>query len=538
MLTRILAFRPASVTGRLGPRSAACPLSLRDLLGPAAEQGIALPLVQAPRPAVARAALVAAKLLRSPVGLGLPAGEPPEAVVRGGGARRRRARRGAAHLPGRRGGAGGRGHHAGRRRPARRRRGSPARGLTHLAVDAIAVAPQERARLLAEVAARRGRAGHLGRVRGAARGGGRLGAGGRGAARGAGRARPVAGPRERPLPAPAGVEEARRQVSALARLGAALAGVPVLRRGPTSPELLGLLPGSAVRACDDGGAAARGSRRRRRGGRWSARAGPAPRPSRPPPRPRTGWRRAPGSRRWTSSRRSARPAARRRSRGRSRRASRTGRHDAHHRGGGPRPPAGGAGGDRHPAHQRQGPGAVFNVLGQFFGGGEVLDVYAGTGALALEALSRGCARAVCVEADRDVAELLRRNAARLRVRGAGGDPPRPRPRGRWGASPRGASSSPSSIRPTQRRPGGRAGGAGRAPRAGRPGRGRARRPPPAAGAGRAARAGRPARVRRHGDLDLPPGLSDTPRPPWPGARSIPAPSIPSPTVTWPSSSVA
>jgi 16S rRNA (guanine(966)-N(2))-methyltransferase RsmD len=55
-------------------------------------------------------------------------------------------------------------------------------------------------------------------------------------------------------------------------------------------------------------------------------------------------------------------------------------------------------------------GAVFNVLGQFFDGGDVLDVYAGTGALALEALSRGSARAVCVEADRGAAEVLRRNA--------------------------------------------------------------------------------------------------------------------------------
>jgi 16S rRNA (guanine(966)-N(2))-methyltransferase RsmD len=53
---------------------------------------------------------------------------------------------------------------------------------------------------------------------------------------------------------------------------------------------------------------------------------------------------------------------------------------------------------------------VFNVLGQFFDGGAVLDLYAGTGALALEALSRGCARAVCVEADRAAAEVLRRNA--------------------------------------------------------------------------------------------------------------------------------
>ncbi len=56
-------------------------------------------------------------------------------------------------------------------------------------------------------------------------------------------------------------------------------------------------------------------------------------------------------------------------------------------------------------------GAVFNVLGQFFEGGDVLDLYAGTGALALEALSRGCARAVCVEADREAAEVIARNAA-------------------------------------------------------------------------------------------------------------------------------
>jgi len=55
-------------------------------------------------------------------------------------------------------------------------------------------------------------------------------------------------------------------------------------------------------------------------------------------------------------------------------------------------------------------GAVMNVLGQFFAGGDVLDLYAGTGALAIEALSRGCARAVCVEADREAAEVIRRNA--------------------------------------------------------------------------------------------------------------------------------
>jgi 16S rRNA (guanine966-N2)-methyltransferase len=42
-------------------------------------------------------------------------------------------------------------------------------------------------------------------------------------------------------------------------------------------------------------------------------------------------------------------------------------------------------------------------------GAKVLDLYAGTGALAIEALSRGAARAVLVEHDRDALEMLRRN---------------------------------------------------------------------------------------------------------------------------------
>jgi 16S rRNA (guanine(966)-N(2))-methyltransferase RsmD len=57
--------------------------------------------------------------------------------------------------------------------------------------------------------------------------------------------------------------------------------------------------------------------------------------------------------------------------------------------------------------------AVFNVLGQHFEGGAVLDLYAGSGALALEALSRGCERATCVEADRWAVETIRANAAAL-----------------------------------------------------------------------------------------------------------------------------
>ncbi|HET8724351.1 MAG TPA: 16S rRNA (guanine(966)-N(2))-methyltransferase RsmD [Anaeromyxobacteraceae bacterium] len=55
--------------------------------------------------------------------------------------------------------------------------------------------------------------------------------------------------------------------------------------------------------------------------------------------------------------------------------------------------------------------AVFNLLGQFFDGGRVLDLYAGTGALALEALSRGCAEATCVDSSPRAAAAIARNAA-------------------------------------------------------------------------------------------------------------------------------
>jgi pantetheine-phosphate adenylyltransferase/16S rRNA (guanine(966)-N(2))-methyltransferase RsmD len=53
--------------------------------------------------------------------------------------------------------------------------------------------------------------------------------------------------------------------------------------------------------------------------------------------------------------------------------------------------------------------AVFNSLGQFFDGGDVLDLYAGTGALGIEALSRGCGRAVFVERDRGARKTISEN---------------------------------------------------------------------------------------------------------------------------------
>lgn len=51
-------------------------------------------------------------------------------------------------------------------------------------------------------------------------------------------------------------------------------------------------------------------------------------------------------------------------------------------------------------------------------GAHVLDLYAGTGALGLEALSRGAASATFVESDRKALDVLRRNTAAVGLPGA------------------------------------------------------------------------------------------------------------------------
>jgi hypothetical protein len=255
VVSRILAFRPPTVVARLAPRSGACPLSGRELVRPAAELRLALPVVRVPDAAVARGALVAAKELQSALVLALPpgvgaarwfdgvtraadevaAGLPlvlsAEVVVEGEGATQlERANDEAWRL-------------------------SDA-GLTQLAFDVAAIAPAERGRVLAQVAAPVSERGIAVEVvvplgegaQSAPRAGAMLEEMGR-----AGTAVDVASVRCR---APADDAEARLQAVALARLWQALAGVPLMRRGPSTPRAVELLRGSPVRLCEDGGAVA------------------------------------------------------------------------------------------------------------------------------------------------------------------------------------------------------------------------------------------------------------------------------------------
>ncbi len=63
---------------------------------------------------------------------------------------------------------------------------------------------------------------------------------------------------------------------------------------------------------------------------------------------------------------------------------------------------------------------MFSALEAGYGldGARVLDLYAGSGALGLEALSRGAAGATFVESDRRALEVLRRNTTTLGMPGA------------------------------------------------------------------------------------------------------------------------
>lgn len=61
--------------------------------------------------------------------------------------------------------------------------------------------------------------------------------------------------------------------------------------------------------------------------------------------------------------------------------------------------------------------AIFNSLGPGVVGAKVLDLFAGSGALGIEALSRGAAQATFVDNDHRTLQVLRQNLARLALEG-------------------------------------------------------------------------------------------------------------------------
>jgi 16S rRNA (guanine966-N2)-methyltransferase len=63
--------------------------------------------------------------------------------------------------------------------------------------------------------------------------------------------------------------------------------------------------------------------------------------------------------------------------------------------------------------------ALFNIIGESIDGFAVVDLFAGTGALGLEALSRGASHAIFVERNRENVALIHRNVATLRYEDRG-----------------------------------------------------------------------------------------------------------------------
>jgi len=63
--------------------------------------------------------------------------------------------------------------------------------------------------------------------------------------------------------------------------------------------------------------------------------------------------------------------------------------------------------------------ALFDILGATVAGARVLDLFAGTGALGIEALSRGATEAVFVESSREACSIIQSNLSMAGYRGKG-----------------------------------------------------------------------------------------------------------------------
>ncbi|MTD38736.1 16S rRNA (guanine(966)-N(2))-methyltransferase RsmD [Erwinia sp. CPCC 100877] len=55
--------------------------------------------------------------------------------------------------------------------------------------------------------------------------------------------------------------------------------------------------------------------------------------------------------------------------------------------------------------------SIFNIIGPYFEGGQVLDLYAGSAGLAIEAVSRGMDSAICIEKNFAAIKVIKENIA-------------------------------------------------------------------------------------------------------------------------------
>lgn len=53
--------------------------------------------------------------------------------------------------------------------------------------------------------------------------------------------------------------------------------------------------------------------------------------------------------------------------------------------------------------------SIFNMIGPYFDGERVLDLFSGSGGLAIEAVSRHCSHAVCVDLNRQALKIIKEN---------------------------------------------------------------------------------------------------------------------------------
>lgn len=59
--------------------------------------------------------------------------------------------------------------------------------------------------------------------------------------------------------------------------------------------------------------------------------------------------------------------------------------------------------------------AIFNIIGPYFNGGLVLDLFGGSGGLGIEALSRGMDKAIFVDRDSKAVQVIRQNVESCRL---------------------------------------------------------------------------------------------------------------------------